>query len=227
MNKEVISELKTSSKRVGKLYPVLLDKHGNVIDGLHRLEADSNWPKIRLDYIESEEERLIARLVANICRRSISAEEKRKMLRELGELYVKAGVRRGTMLANKISERTGMSYRWVMKYLPDDLKERPGVGGPSSRFTLEKLRDCNPVAQRATFPLDFLLLKSKKRVLTVKKYANVNFVQVMLDKRFFINIEKVAEGLGTTPEAIINNILVWAVEKLMDYLNPKQITTAA
>lgn len=41
--------LRLSSRRVGWLYPVLLDKHGNVIDGKHRLPADANWPKMRLD----------------------------------------------------------------------------------------------------------------------------------------------------------------------------------
>lgn len=224
MNKEVSRGLKYSSKRVGRLYPVLLDKHGNVIDGLHRLAADPNWPRIKLDHVESKEDRLIARLVANVCRRNISAEEKRDMLRELGGLYVKAGVKPGAELANKISEKTGMSYRWVMKYLPDSLKERPGIGGPSPRFNLAKAKDGDPVAQRATFQIEFLLSKSTERVLTVKKYANVDFVQVMLDKRFYANLERVAENLGIAPDVIINNVLVWALRKLMDSLSPKQVT---
>jgi len=29
----VVSDLKASSERVGRLYPVLLDRHGNIIDG--------------------------------------------------------------------------------------------------------------------------------------------------------------------------------------------------
>ena len=36
---EIIVGLKFSGERVGQLYPVLLDKHGNLIDGLHRLKA--------------------------------------------------------------------------------------------------------------------------------------------------------------------------------------------
>lgn len=224
MDKEITLGLKSSSKRVGKLYPVLLDKHGNVIDGLHRLAADPSWPKIKLDHIKSKEDRLIARLVANVCRRNVSAEEKRDMLRELGELYLEAGVKPGAKLANKISEKTGMSYRWVMKYLPDHLKERPGAGGPSPRLNLAKERNADPVAQRATV-IEFLLFKPTEKVLTVKKYANVNFVQVMLDKRFYANIERIAEHLGIAPDAIINNILVWAVRKLTEDLSPKQITT--
>ena len=56
---EIDSGLRLSSKRVERLYPVLLDKHGNVIDGKHRLAADANWPKMRLDHVESEEKGLL------------------------------------------------------------------------------------------------------------------------------------------------------------------------
>ena len=104
---------------------MLLDKHGNVVDGKHRLAADANWPKTRLEHVETEEDRLIARLISNVCRRNVSATEKSEILQELGEIYVKAGVKPGTELARKISEETGMSYRWMMKYLPDNSKERP------------------------------------------------------------------------------------------------------
>jgi len=128
---EIDSGLRLSSRRVGWLYPVLLDKHGNVIDGKHRLAADANWPKMRLDHVKSKEDRLIARLICNVCRRNVSAGEKSEIVQELGELHVKAGVKPGKELVSKISEETGMSYRWVMKYLPDNFKERPGVGGPS------------------------------------------------------------------------------------------------
>jgi hypothetical protein len=217
MDDEITVGLKFSAERVGRLYPVILDKHGNIVDGLHRLTVDSNWPKIRLNHIESKEDRLIARLIANVCRRKVSAKEKREILRELGELYIKEGVKPGTELANKISEKTGMSYRWVMKYLPDNLKERPGVGGPSRRFNLTKVRE-DPVAQRATSQIEFLLSKPVERVLTVKKYSNVDFVQIMLDKRFYTNIEKLAENLGAPPDVIINNVLVWAVKRLTEIL---------
>jgi hypothetical protein len=47
---------------------VLLDKHGNVIDGKHRLVADANWPKMKLEHVESEDDRLIAILISNVCR---------------------------------------------------------------------------------------------------------------------------------------------------------------
>jgi hypothetical protein len=50
---EIALGLRSSSRRVGRVYPVLLDKHGNVIDWRHRLAADANWPKMRLDHVES------------------------------------------------------------------------------------------------------------------------------------------------------------------------------
>ena len=138
---EFVDGLRFSGERVGRLYHFLLDRYGNVVDGLHRLEADPSWPKIRLDHIESDEQRLVARLIANVCRRNVSAEEKRRTLGELGELYVKAGVKPGVELARKISEVTGMSFRWVMMYLLDRLKESPGVGGPSRKSDLPNVKE--------------------------------------------------------------------------------------
>jgi len=216
------------SERVGRLYPVLLDKHGNVVDGLHRLEADPSWPKVRLDHVESDEQRLVARIIANVCRRKGSAEEKRRMLGELGELYVKAGVKPGAELARKISEVTGMSFRWVMMYLPDRLKERPGVGGPSRTPNLPNVKRIfykGKVARLATesFQLEVFAAEPAERVLTVKKYANTDFVQVMLEKRFYEGVERLAENLGATPEIILNNVLVWAVKKLAEFSGPKQL----
>jgi len=48
--KSVIAELKSSSERVGQLYPILVDYHGNIIDGGHRYGADKGWRTTRLDH---------------------------------------------------------------------------------------------------------------------------------------------------------------------------------
>lgn len=226
MDDEITTGLKFSSRRIGWLYPVLLDKNGNIIDGEHRLATDPNWPKMKLEHVERDEDRLIARLVSNVCRRHVPAAEKRDILQKLGEMYVKSGVKPGTELAYKISEATGMSYRWVMKYLPDHLKERPGIGGPSPTFNFERVKEkmCeDKVARHATLQLNFLLVEPNEKVLTVKKYANVDFVQVILEGRFYANIEKLADKLGTTPEVILNNLLVSAVKKLTEISNSKKL----
>lgn len=62
----MIIGLKASSKRVGRLYPILLDKHGNIIDGRHRFAVNEDWPKMRLEHVETEEGRLVARLISNV-----------------------------------------------------------------------------------------------------------------------------------------------------------------
>jgi hypothetical protein len=110
-----------------KALPCAFDKHGKVIDGEHRLVADANWPKMKLEHVESQEDTLMAILISNVCRRNVSATEKSEILQELEEIHVKAGVKPETELARKISEETCMSYRWIMKYLPDNSKERPGL----------------------------------------------------------------------------------------------------
>jgi hypothetical protein len=51
---------------------------------------------------------LIARLAGNVCRRLVSSEEKRKMLAQLGEIYLGEGFEREE-IAYKITEGTGMS----------------------------------------------------------------------------------------------------------------------
>ena len=215
-DEEIISELRSTSTRVGKFYPVLLDRYGNVIDGAHRLAADKSWPKIKLNYVTSEKERLIARLIGNVCRRKVSAKEKREILQRLGEIYLSEGVKCGSEIAYKISNDTGMSYRWVMKYLPDKFKERPGIGGPRSCVSakLDEKLCLSKVARRATLQWNVLMEKPEEKVLRIIRYTNTNFVQILLDKHFHREIEKAAESLGITSDQFVNNLLIWAVKKL-------------
>ncbi|MEM1539995.1 MAG: hypothetical protein QXJ07_01225 [Candidatus Bathyarchaeia archaeon] len=51
-------------------------------------------------------------------------------------------------------------------------------------------------------------------VLRIVKYANTNFVHVLLGAHFYDEIEKLAENLNITPDCLINNLLVWVVKKL-------------
>jgi hypothetical protein len=216
--------LKASSERVGRLYPILLDRHGNVIDGRHRLAADENWPKMRLEHVETEEDMLVARLISNVCRRHMPAEEKTEMLGKLGETYLSEGVKPGK-IAHKIAEETGMSYRWVMNYLPDKFKARPGLGGPSKALSFDKHKEKTPkskVASLATGDVKLLFSDPQQKILTAKNYANTKFVNVVLEKRFYMRVEKTAEKLGTEPDLIINNMLLLTLKKLEDMAKQNQ-----
>lgn len=228
MAKEVeISDLRLSSKTVGKLYPVLLDRDGNVIDGKHRLAADESWPKIKLEHVGCERERLLARLISNVCRRTVSSSEKSDTLARLGRIYLEAGERPGK-LAYRIAQETGMSYRWVMKYLPDDLKARPGLGGPAL-LCGEKLYKCKDksdvckVARCATIDFNELISKPHGKKLFIRTYTNANFVNLALEKKMYQDFERVAESLGSTAETIICNAMILIlkeIEKISIPLSP-------
>jgi hypothetical protein len=84
--------LKFSSKRIGQLYPVLLDYHGNIIDGQHRYSVDGDWRTIRLEHIRTEKDCLIVRIISNTVRRSVPRREKTELLSKLDEIYVNEGV---------------------------------------------------------------------------------------------------------------------------------------
>jgi len=202
-------DLGRSCRHVGRLYPVLLDRHGNIIDGNHRLAADKNWPRLRLEHIKSKKDLVLARLISNVCRRSVSEVEKTSLLRELGEIHRKEGVSPGKV-ARLIAEETGMSYRWVMKYLPGDMKERPGVGGPrcsSKSFESEESSNGIEVASYATGN-HTLIPASLPKIVEVKGYTNTDFVNIIMDRSYYSKIERLAHQIGTTPGVLINSAFV-------------------
>ena len=114
-------DLKRSKGIVGALYPVLLDAQGNVIDGLHRLEADPNWPKRKLEWVKDEETRELVRTHANLMRREVSLEERRGSFLELAKHMEKKGVKKGK-ISTELSKVSGFSDRWVRELLPDEFK---------------------------------------------------------------------------------------------------------
>jgi len=215
--KDIVTYLKVSGERAGRLYPVLLDKHGNVIDGMHRLTADKKWPKITIENIETEEQRLIARIISNVCRRHIPAKEKTEMLGRLGEIYLNEGVEQGK-IAYKIAEKTGMSYQWVMKYLPEKFKD--GIKSESARALRRRAED--PKRREDPKEIVELMEPPKEKILIIQKYANTHFVNVIVEKPFYTKLERMAEKLGTTPEVLINNILLKGLKELEEILEKEK-----
>jgi hypothetical protein len=137
-------DLKASVEKVGHLYPVLTDSFGNVIDGFHRLEADPDWPKFKVDRVSDPVQLTIARLIANT-RRDVPPEEKKQGLTQL--------VKMTGWNPKQLAESLGWSERTVYLYLPDDLKERPGVGGPKPVASLAT-QDVKPVSVASLKPQD-------------------------------------------------------------------------
>lgn len=190
-NDHLSEDLKSSAHKVGKLYPVLEDFYGNIIDGQHRLRVDKDWPKIRLENVKTEKDNIIIRLIGNACRRSVPAKEKTEMLNKLGSILLKEGLKPGE-IAEKIAETTGMSYRWVVKYLPEKYKD-PTQSRKRSTGSSD--------AHHATgFLAEIMEPPKKKKGLKISKYGNTNFVLLMLDKSFYSEFENDCLKLEVPPE---------------------------
>jgi len=107
--------LKASIDKLGVLVPIIKDKLGNVIDGNHRLQITKDAPVFVVD-IKNPQDRAIARLAINLHRRKLSSEEKTKLLKEIAELTLWS--------SQQIADAIGMSQNWVLKYLPEQYKDK-------------------------------------------------------------------------------------------------------
>jgi len=206
--RKIISDLKVSASVLGKLYPVLIDNRGRIIDGKHRLKADPDWFKIVVPGVESDEHLLVLRLVSNVCRRNVPSSEKTEMLDELGQLYLDEAVPRSELI-KKIVQKTGMSYRWVMKYASDELKVRPGFGGPKNQKSI--YNDQN-VGHRTI--QDELLSTPTERIAKLSSYSNTNFATVLIEKRFYLKLKETAHKLGIDLDIVINNALILTLQRM-------------
>jgi hypothetical protein len=182
-------ELKKSSGRIGQLYPVLVDYYGRIVDGEHRIEADKAWYRKTLGHIKTEKDWLVARIISNNVRRTVPQREKRLLLKRLGEVLLDEGTPRGR-IAYRIAEETGMSYRWVMKYLPTEFKDER-----------QSARASAAARCAATALDDFLRPPRKKGSVILKSYANADFVSLTIEKRFYEEFEGNSMALGFSAEA--------------------------
>jgi hypothetical protein len=193
-------ELKSSSDKVGCLYPILLDANGIIIDGEHRFRANKNWRKIKLHNIKTERERLVVRIVANNIRRRVSSEEKIRLLGELGQALLREGVKPGR-IAYIIAEETGMSYRWVAKYLPDDYK---------NKLQLERAKSTRSSANEK---FNEVATENNGKIV-IKDYANTGFVNVVVERDFYQKIQNISAELGIPVETSIINALEQYMTKM-------------
>jgi len=126
--------LDESVAKLGRLVPIIKDAHGNIIDGLHRQRLDPKWAEefsLKLENIKDPVQFLIARMNINLIRRTVSAEEKTSWLKELKDLT--------GWSTDEIAEKTGMSKRWVLQYMPKELKEPEPEELARARLAREKI----------------------------------------------------------------------------------------
>lgn len=116
-------DLYKSEKKIGQLYPVLLDKEGKIIDGLHRLNIDSQWRTETLEHIDTQEKFLKARIISNLHRRTVPSSEIRAWLNELAEIALTEHNIEPGKISTWIAEETGYVARHVRSYLDEKYKE--------------------------------------------------------------------------------------------------------
>jgi hypothetical protein len=118
--------LATSSEGLGELYPVIVDKFGNVIDGNHRLGENPNWHKEVRPQIDSPKKLQLAMLASNFNRRNMTAEEITQRITFLLNEGMKPA---------EIAKVAGISERTIAKYTPQELKDRKKVeAGKASKL---------------------------------------------------------------------------------------------
>jgi len=196
-----IKELKNSSDRIGQLYPILIDHFGQIIDGEHRSKANPNWRRVKLDHIKTEKDLFIARIACNTIRRNATSREKTEMLEKLGQICINEGTPIGKV-AYELMYQTGMSYRWVAKYLPKRFKDNKRVHNRARKKTF--------VAGHATN--SFVLEDDPKDALRLCTYRNTNFVNVVIKKSLFNELEKKAKKL----EMPVTNLLFNAIMQILN-----------
>lgn len=115
MTEEKEFDLNCSAKGLGKLYPILKDAHGNIIDGFHRQNVDPDWPVVKVDSVDSPQKLELARLATNFCRRTLP---KAEIENRLAFLVGKCG-----MKAEEIAKATGISLPTIYRHLPAQFKD--------------------------------------------------------------------------------------------------------
>ena len=193
-------ELKNSSDRIGQLYPILVDHYGHIIDGEHRSIANPNWRRVTLDHIKTEKDLLIARNACNTIRRNATGKEKTELLEKLGQMCINDGTPIGKV-AYELMYQTGMSYRWVAKYLPTRFK--------NNKRAHNKKRKKSFVARHATN--SFVLVDPPKDALKLCAYHNTDFVNFVMKKSLFQELENKAKEL----ESSVTNLLFSAITKIL------------
>lgn len=102
-------DLSVSSRSLGKLYPILKDKAGNMIDDFHRQNADPEWPCVTVESVDTPVKLELARLATNFCRREVPDSEMTQGIAFL----IKNGLK-----PEEISDQTGISVRTIYRHMP-------------------------------------------------------------------------------------------------------------
>lgn len=118
LDKSYLTQLRESKKQIGPLIPIIVSsKTGIVVDGLHRIHVDGNWPKVKLPL--GEKESLIARLALNAIRHPVEDID----FNILAAYLAHEGTPK-SKIAKTIHELAGVSVSCISRHLSKSYKTR-------------------------------------------------------------------------------------------------------
>lgn len=117
---------------VGKFVPIILNSKGDIVDGEHRKDTDSRWPKIKTD-IKPGLETYAARLIMNTQRRIADEKDYNEFAAylqktECPDRKFPYRVKSGISIAERINQITRIASDTVLEYLDEKYKQPQKVG---------------------------------------------------------------------------------------------------
>jgi len=216
-------DLRQSKNKVGQLYPVLLSKDGKVIDGLHRLNIDSEWRTERLEHIDSRDKFLKARIIANLHRRTVPSQEIRAWINELAEYaFSELSIPPGE-IAGWIAEETGYNAAHVRTYLDDKYKRKELAKGAGRRAEVARIRRRESMAIIEKEAEEKIGREKVKELKEAIKEEVKEEVKEEIKKQVIADVkEEAKEELRSDPDFLIETVET-ALE-VLPTLPPKTVT---
>jgi len=186
LDRDVIEAIKKSHSRFGQLYPVLLDKNGRIIDGDHRNLAIKKAKTFTLDQIVKKEDRLAVRLIANHARKGNNKSTWTLDLTEYAKVLKNKGF---VAIGREISKITGLPYRTIMRYLPQEFKDKAQSRRAShSRLPsgIPEISPVTPVVSVTEKIKEFKEINTKNLPkIELKQFRNQTWKAIILKDKFF------------------------------------------
>lgn len=219
IDQNVIKSIKTSSKKFGQLYPILIDSHNQIIDGEHRRVALNNAKTFKLEKIKTKKDRLEARLVANHARKGQHKSTWIPTLSELAKILEREGIEK---IGMHIAEETGLPYRTIMRYLPQEFKDEAQVkraSYPRNTQTKNKLvKERLPIDSPTKDPEEILGYKinsnQPKPKIILQRFSNQPWKAVLIPKVFYEKLEKASIKRNLNIEEVITIAFMKLLEDL-------------
>lgn len=114
--------LALSRQKIGELYPVIQDAHGNIIDGFHRLEETPEWRTETLEWVKTDAQLWLARITANGLRRNVPIAERETQFSALAQCLIEKENVPVEKVIKTIASLTTYTEAYVRLLLPPEYK---------------------------------------------------------------------------------------------------------